>query len=441
MKSTGGGPIWLYWEGPRAAYIDLCLKTVFLRHPGARLLDRPAFENLWKEDRDLPLDALALNHKSDFIRAYLLQYYGGMYIDADCIVMRDLTPLLELASEHGFVGYREPHGYMSCNFMASAPRGAVISDHYFRVCRRLRERRPLQWLDLASVPMNEAVATHGRDAHVLPVQAVMPLAWNESQLLAMRRDDSEHERHVAADAWCYMLSNNTIKSDERTRVLAYMVADHLLSDRYFLSYLLRKALGARSPAAHGPDGVAASPCEVPAHLGGHEFKTQFDEGAFDYLQTRFGVSRFLDVGCGQPGMVYYALSRGVDAKGVDGDPTYARDSPVIFEHDYSRGPIEVGDFDLGWAVEFVEHVEEEFIPNFMATLARCTRVFITAAVPGQPGHHHVNCQPGDYWIARFAAHGFVLDKDSTEGVRAHSTMRSGFTRQTGMVFERERTDA
>jgi hypothetical protein len=63
-------------------------------------------------------------------------------------------------------------------------------------------------------------------------------------------------------------------------------------------------------------------------------------------------------------------------------------------------------------------------------------VVITAAVPGQPGHHHVNCQWGDFWIARFAEAGFEHDRQATIVVHAASTMASHFTQNTGLVFRR-----
>src|SRR5262245_32477605 len=176
--------------------------------------------------------------------------------------------------------------------------------------------------------------------------------------------------------------------------------------------------------------------EVPPHLGGHENLTQFDEGAFDYLMSRFDIKSMVDVGCGPPGMVYYAHSKGIKAVGVDGDPNIARDCPVIIEHDYTKKPLYLGEFDLGWTVEFVAHVEEQYLPNIMATFEACKYVLITAAIPGQSGHHHVNCQWGDYWIGKFNEHGFALDTEATDGVRHHSTMWSRFTQNTGPVFVR-----
>ncbi|HEY2358941.1 MAG TPA: glycosyltransferase [Phenylobacterium sp.] len=422
--------IWMFWEGPRPAYVELGLESVQRHHPDVRLLDRAAFDALWTEDRDLPLDNLGLNHVSDYVRAYLLSRFGGLYLDADAVVMRSLKPLVAAAEVHGFVGYREPQGYMSCNFMASRPGDWVIMDYYRRVAARLRDPRPLAWLDLASVPMDIAIRDYGREALILPTSSVMPLAWNESQRLAVRRDDRDHEAHFSDRSWLWMLSNNTIRSDLRTRHLAYLPREALLADRSFLSFLLRRALDL--PALN----IGLAEAAPAPHLGGHEELTQFDEGTFDWLANRFKAKTFLDIGCGPGGMAAYALARGLKARGVDGDPTCARGSPFITEHDFTAGPLDAGAHDFGWAVEFVEHVDEQYVPNFMATFARCRHVFITAAVPGQPGHHHVNCQKSDYWIARFTEAGFKYDPEATVGARQASTMSSRFTEQTGLVFSR-----
>jgi hypothetical protein len=427
-------PIWMFWEGPRPGYIDLCIETVRRHHPEIRLLDRAAFDKIWTDDRDIQLDHLGLNHVSDFVRAYLLAHHGGLYLDADAVLMRSLDALLEAAQVHGFVGYREPQGYMSCNFMASRAGDWVIMDHYRRVCARLRASEPLEWLDLASVPMDVAIRDYGEDALILPTRAIMPLAWNDSVKLAERRSDNEHCAYFSDRSWLWMLSNNTVRSDLRTRHLYYLPPDMVLQDQSFLGFLLRKALD--RPMIDPGLKPGASEHDGSDHLGGHENLTQFDEGAFDWLQDYTGARSFIDIGCGPGGMAAYALMRGLAARGVDGDPGFARGSPFIIEHDYTTGPLDAGHFDLGWAVEFVEHVEERYLSNFMATFAGCDTVFITAAVPGQPGHHHVNCQWGDYWVARFDGAGFDYDREATLGVRAASTMQSRFTEQTGLVFRK-----
>jgi len=238
--------IWLYWEGLMPAYIKLCIKTIHAHNNNVRLLDRRSFDLLWRHDRDIPIDSLAMNHKSDFIRAYLLKYYGGLYIDADCIVMKGLSPILQLAENHGFVGYREPQAYMSCNLMASVPGGTVINTHYQMVCDKLRSRKKLEWLDLASIPMNIAIEQNAGKYHLLPTETIMPVGWHESEKFAIRRTEEEHEKLFNLNSYCFMLSNNTFRSREATKIIVDMDEEGLLKSDMFISYLWRRALGSIS---------------------------------------------------------------------------------------------------------------------------------------------------------------------------------------------------
>jgi hypothetical protein len=234
-------PIWLFWEGPCPPYIALCLDIVRAHHPEARILDQRQFDSLWRHDRDLDLSDLGLHHVADFARAYLLAHEGGLYIDADCLLMRPLHPLLEAAAAHGFVGYREPDGYMSNNFIAASAESAVARDLYARIVARLREGTPLEWLDIGSAQVDKAIAACGRDALLLATSTVMPLGWQDSPLLAERGSDEEHRGRLAADCWCYMLSNNTIKSRPQTEHFMTMERGALLADDSFLGFLMREA--------------------------------------------------------------------------------------------------------------------------------------------------------------------------------------------------------
>ncbi len=157
-------------------------------------------------------------------------------------MMQNLSELFEKVMQFGFVGYREPLGYMSCNFMGAITDGMVINSHYQKVCETLRSRRPLEWLDLASVPMNNVIADHVDESFLLPTDSVMPVSWQESELFCARRTDEEHAQHHNSASYCYMLSHNTIKSQLKTRILCYMPESALLNDCYFISYLFRKSL-------------------------------------------------------------------------------------------------------------------------------------------------------------------------------------------------------
>ena len=178
--------------------------------------------------------------------------------------------------------------------------------------------------------------------------------------------------------------------------------------------------------------------KVPDHLGGHQGVSHLDVGTLDFLVEKYDIKTMVDVGQGPGGMVRLARQRGLDAYGVDGDPTVNPDTL----HDFSVGPLLLGDrVDLAWSVEFLEHVDAEYLPNYMAAFEGADYVFCTAAKPGEPGHHHVNCQPAHYWIGKFAEHGFVFDLGTTEHIRNTATTmnldrpyKKQFVKRNGLFF-------
>lgn len=176
---------------------------------------------------------------------------------------------------------------------------------------------------------------------------------------------------------------------------------------------------------------------TPKHLGGHLNVTHVDSGVLDYMIETFGAKSMIDIGCGPGGMEKLALARNIFWQGVDGDPKMARDT--VISHDFSLEPLKVSSFDLGWSVEFVEHVEEQYLPNFMETFVSCSSVFLTHAPPNKSGHHHVNCQPASYWINVFESWGFVFMEENTLIARSKSTMGRNFARENGLIFKKLKT--
>ena len=167
-------------------------------------------------------------------------------------------------------------------------------------------------------------------------------------------------------------------------------------------------------------------------------RTHNDRGTLTFIINQYNIKTFLDIGCGPGGMVELAQMRGLDAVGVDGDWTVERPKDVrVMIHDYTVGPTQwTRQFDLGWSVEFLEHVEEKYQDNYMQDFARCKYVVTTAAPPNYPGHHHVNCREQEYWHAVFDKYGFDYDHDVTMKIREISTMQKPFMQRTGMFFKR-----
>ncbi|HEU4929160.1 MAG TPA: hypothetical protein VFU38_04970, partial [Candidatus Krumholzibacteria bacterium] len=70
-------------------------------------------------------------------------------------------------------------------------------------------------------------------------------------------------------------------------------------------------------------------------------------------------------------------------------------------------------FDVAVSMEVAEHLPAPAADRYVDMLTRLAPVVVfTAATPGQGGNDHVNEQPHEYWIEKFASRGLVLDRDT-----------------------------
>jgi hypothetical protein len=238
-------PVWLYWEGACPDWIAACRRTICAHAPDVRLVTPVEFDQLRDVDRDIDLDALYVAHRADFIRAFLLARYGGLWVDADCLVLRRLEPVLELLTRNEFVGYQERQGHVANNFMGAPPGSRVAAHYYRRVCEILRTQQPLEWLTLGSYTLTETIRATNARWHRLGVELVQPVCWSQPGVFFHTAPDAEHARNFNDRAYAYMLSANMVGG---------YAAEHegadLLTEGTFFRYLLRRAdaVGARAQA-------------------------------------------------------------------------------------------------------------------------------------------------------------------------------------------------
>lgn len=176
------------------------------------------------------------------------------------------------------------------------------------------------------------------------------------------------------------------------------------------------------------------------HLGGYIVGGDphtFAPGVWLHLKERYEPASMLDIGCGEGHAASWFLARGVDAYGIDGCETertaIPRDRIIIadFEADDFTPPQRT--FDLGWCCEFVEHVDEKRVDRILDVFRLCRVVAMTHAVPGQAGHHHVNCQPPEYWEEKLISIGKCYRKSLSEALRAATPAH--WVKQSLMVYE------
>lgn len=177
------------------------------------------------------------------------------------------------------------------------------------------------------------------------------------------------------------------------------------------------------------------------HLGGFihggDSRT-FCSRVWEWALSRFNVKSMVDIGCGEGHSTCWWSDHGCRVLGIEGSSLALVNSPrpfLIRQHDYCNGPLILEDrFDLAWSCEFVEHVEERFSGNFLATFQSAAIVMMTHAFPNQDGYHHVNCQKPEYWINRMKEFGFSFNSEDTAFSR--TIQPDTYFGKSGLIFRK-----
>ncbi len=174
--------------------------------------------------------------------------------------------------------------------------------------------------------------------------------------------------------------------------------------------------------------------------------THIDEGVFDWLRGMYSGLNLLDIGCGPMGMVDLARDKGHEAFGIDADVKLKEQVAYpehLIIHDLRDSPCDIPDnrFDIIWCVEFLEHLPEQFISNWIATLKLNINfspaypgILVLTHATGKNQGSHVNCQSSEYWQALLLYEGFRFEPELTKEMKAASTMKREFMSRTGKLF-------
>lgn len=229
--------VWTYWEGPQPDWIAACLRTIGKHAPELHVLDPVSFDALRKYDRDIDLQPLHVAHRADFIRAYLLAHFGGLWIDADCLLMRPPTEVFERLVEMEFVAHQDRQGWFPNGFMAARPGSRIARELYERICKRLRSGVILGWTSLGGEPLTDILRKSTVSWYEMRCQRVQPVCWGTPEVFFQRSSALEHAKRLQSGALCYMLSNTEV-----CKYLAEHPDESLLTSDTFFQFLFTHAM-------------------------------------------------------------------------------------------------------------------------------------------------------------------------------------------------------
>lgn len=193
--------IWIYWENlpgkSEPAHVTLCRKVLYYqcKNIDIRLVTPENLsdylpnlpENIHKITLEGNTNQPCLAIKTAFIRAFLLEKYGGLYIDSDAIILRPLDELFDIIQKHEFISTRiisAPIRHISIGLYGSIPNGKIITAYANKLREFIEKKCEYKWGEVGAFTITPIV-NNGLKYYVIPERQIQPIIWiNAPQLMA-----------------------------------------------------------------------------------------------------------------------------------------------------------------------------------------------------------------------------------------------------------------
>lgn len=228
--------VYTYWTGEMPPLIRLCLASIARHCPGSECWDQERFKAEYDGSlgewtsiaKQLP------NVQSDILRAWLLYSRGGVWLDADCILFRDVSDILgdwELAT------YRAGRLNVCTALIACRAGNLVISDQCQAIRLALKQGHVLAPQSLGPNCFGAILAGHRRHRILwIPHGKIHPEPWWESHSVKKRIRSAAAYR-FAHGAYGFMLTHRVVAQFRGE------TEESLMSHPSVIGQALRLALG------------------------------------------------------------------------------------------------------------------------------------------------------------------------------------------------------
>ncbi|MBC8225792.1 MAG: hypothetical protein H8E74_01455 [Gammaproteobacteria bacterium] len=234
-KSLYFGPlpkhVWVFWQDPpdskQPGYITLCLRSIIKNNQHklqVHVLDEHSIYNYLPNLRKDLVTKLSLPQRADYYRVALLLHYGGIWLDADTVVMRNLTPLLQLLRYNEFVGFGCHYSAEKCK---TSFNGYPLPANWVMVARANSElfNRYKQVLD-------QMINTHDKEYFKNNYHAIGREMLRESVVYMQKKQPFWDYKHVTSR--CYERDSSGVKWENKRFISNENIDANCLPDFMFV---------------------------------------------------------------------------------------------------------------------------------------------------------------------------------------------------------------
>jgi len=251
--------LWQYWDNidgkKTPAFIKLSMKTVDIHCSKSFNIIRLNKDNIMNFIPEIEkfkpvLDTLIIAHKVDIYRILLLYKFGGMYMDADLICLRNPIEVVDKLNKYDYVGFgctgdvcKFGYGEPSNWIMASRPNGILMGNVLRHVINKISTQTKFEYHDLGKIilweELEKLIKQHNYEYFHYPNKVDGSRdkdgMWVHSDLVFSNLPiEYEEEENMLF----YVYYNSDMKPEFKT-----MSEKELLTQNWNFSKFLRRGLG------------------------------------------------------------------------------------------------------------------------------------------------------------------------------------------------------
>ena len=192
--------VWLYWENAPGrelpAHIELCHRILASQEHGCNVVVvTPGNVNQYLPDLDPAVWDITLENidqnpiavRCAFIRAFLLEKYGSLYVDSDCLALVDYKSVFDEVAGFDFFAMRRTSAktnHISIGFYGSVKLGVVISKYCDALRAILKKKTLFKWAEVGAHLVTPIVNEHLDRCYLFREDRIHPVVAEKQELLA-----------------------------------------------------------------------------------------------------------------------------------------------------------------------------------------------------------------------------------------------------------------
>jgi hypothetical protein len=246
--------IWTYWEDQPGVstppYILLCREILQYQCKKCQIqLVTPINVHHFLPDLDPRIWLISLENpkqnpiaiRCDFIRAFLLERFGGLYVDSDCIALKDYSEVFSAIGDYEFFAMRRTSAqsnHISIGFYGSKPRAQIITTYATALRQILAEKTHFEkWAEVGANLLTPIVDQHLDCVFLFREEQIQPIVAEKQELLAAL--DKEVVNLIPNDAICLMLFHKIFEQEVRGASLSQATLKNLYYGDWLISKVIR----------------------------------------------------------------------------------------------------------------------------------------------------------------------------------------------------------